>query len=262
MSLVATLERAVLGQKRYRLGRLSARLDSRPSESRHFRRQREENQAMKVEGSPIRRRLALKSARGRTVGMTAAMIETMQSVQHIAVAYDGSPLSEMALHSAIRRTLGSPIAQVHVVCVAQRIRPGQVVRMPSGQKLPHWLALKSLEHIVKRSARDAHGSGRLPRIFVHLRTGDPARVIVDLAYRFHTELICLGTGSFVNKGGVGSVAARVLELSDIPVELQTPLGNADKGQPFNPLRFAYVFGGPELRQDNLGKRGGAGAASA
>lgn len=186
----------------------------------------------------------------------------MHSVRHITVAYDGSPLSEIALRSAVSRTIGSPLTQIHVVCVAERVGRGQVVRLPDGQQLPHWLALQSLEHIIKRCARDGISSGRLPRIFVHLRTGDPAPIIVDLAYRFHTELICLGTGNFIDKGGVGSVATRVLELSDIPVELQTPLGKAGRKARFNPLRFAYVLGGPQLRQDNLGRHGGVGAASA
>lgn len=184
----------------------------------------------------------------------------MASVQHICVAYDGSPLSEQALHSAVRRTAGSPVAQLHVVSVAERV--GQFVRLPSGELLPHFMAQRSLNLIVKRTARVGLEGAKLPYIFVHLRIGDPGPVIVDLAYRFHTELILMGAGRSPESSRVGSVVARVLELSEIPVELQTPLGNSGAARPFNPLRFAYVFGGPQLRRDNLGRPGGAGAASA
>lgn len=184
----------------------------------------------------------------------------MSSVQHICVAYDGSPLSELALASAVRRTAGSLVAQVHVVCVAERV--GHFVRLPSGELLPHWSARSSLDLIVKRTARAGFNGTKLPHIFVHLRIGDPGQVIVDLAYRFHTELILLGTGRSPEMPRLGRVAARVLELSEIPVEFQTPLGKTSGERPFNALRFAYVFGGPQLRRDNLGRPGGAGAASA
>jgi nucleotide-binding universal stress UspA family protein len=184
----------------------------------------------------------------------------MASIQHICVAYDGSLLSEQALHSAVRRTAGSHVAQIHVVCVAERL--GQLVRLPSGELLPHWAALGSLRLIVKRTARLGAEGAKLPHIFVHLRIGEPGPVIVDLAYRFHTELILMGAGRSPESHRVGSVATRVLELSEIPVELETPLGKSAAAPPFNALRFAYVFGGPALRRDNLGRPGGAGAASA
>lgn len=184
----------------------------------------------------------------------------MPSVQQICVAYDGSPLSEQALAAAVRRTAGSFVAQVHVVCVAERV--GQFVRLPSGELLPFWSARSSLALIVKRTARAGFDGSKLPHIFVHLRIGDPGSVIVDLAYRFHAELILMGTGRSPELPRLGSVAARVLELSEIPVELQTPLGRTGREHPFNPLRFAYVFGGPQLRRDNFGRPGGAGAASA
>jgi nucleotide-binding universal stress UspA family protein len=184
----------------------------------------------------------------------------MASVQHICVAYDGSPLSEQALHTAVRRTAGSSVAQIHVVCVAERV--GKFVKMPSGELLPHWSALGSLKLIVRRTARLGVEGARVPYIFVHLRIGEPGQVIVDLAYRFHVELILMGAGRSTALNRLGHVATQVLELSEIPVELQTPLGNSGAARPFNALRFAYVFGGPQLRQDNLGRPGGAGAASA
>lgn len=184
----------------------------------------------------------------------------MPFVQHICVAYDGYTLSESALRSAVRRTAGSLVAKVHVVCVAERV--GRRVRMPSGTMLPHFSALNSLALIVNQTAKIGLESARLPEIFVHLRIGEPGAVIVDLAYRFHAELILMGTGRTLESSRLGSVAQRVLELSEIPVELETPLGRSCEARPFNPLRFAYVFGGPKLRQDNLGRPGGAGAASA
>jgi hypothetical protein len=52
--------------------------------------------------------------------------------------------------------------------------------------------------------------------------------------------------------GVGNVAGRVLELSDIPVTIAMPLRSHPHRERFNAIRWAYVFGGAALSQGTLG----------
>lgn len=179
--------------------------------------------------------------RTQLAGTTTAAGLLMISAEHLTVAYDGSLPSELALHRALLMTAGSRVAQVHVVCVVQA--EGYFVRLPSGASLPTLLARQWLEHVISRSCRDVP-SARQTLVQCHLRSGDPARAIVDLAYRYHTERILLGTGGAESR--IGSVAQAVLDLSEIPVDLQTTLGHSGTARRFNPLRFAYAFAGPEL----------------
>ena len=173
----------------------------------------------------------------------------MTSAEHITVAYDGSPLSELSLRRALVMTAGSRVAQVHVVCVVEV--GGHSLRLPTGATLPAFLARQWLAHIVARSSLDVPGA-RGTLVLAHLRSGDPAHTVVDLAYRYHTERIMMGAGGRGDR--IGSVAQAVLDLSEIPVELQTALGHPSAEKHFNPLRFAYVFGGPELDLPAFGSR--------
>jgi nucleotide-binding universal stress UspA family protein len=173
----------------------------------------------------------------------------MISAEHITVAYDGSPQSELALRRGLLMTAGSRVAQVHVVCVAQV--EGRSLRLPRGARLPSLVARQWLEHVVTRTSRDVPSTqGTL--VLSHLRTGNAARAIVDLAYRYHTERILIGAGGSNDR--IGSVAQAVLDLSEIPVDLQGTLGPSLAERHFNPLRFAYVFGGPELVRHAFGTR--------
>lgn len=173
----------------------------------------------------------------------------MSSADHLTVAYDGSLQSELSLRRALVMTAGSRVAQVHVVCVVEV--KGHSLRLPTGAILPALLARQWLEHIIVRSSLDVPGA-RDTLVLAHLRSGDPAHAVVDLAYRYHTERILMGAGGRNDR--IGSVAQSVLDLSEIPVELQTALGRASAEKHFNPMRFAYVFGGPDLDLPAFGKR--------
>lgn len=177
----------------------------------------------------------------------------MNGPQHISVAYDGSPHSELALHRALNVAKTTPFGRVHVVCVVEDVAP-HLVRLPNGVVMTSWSARESLRLIVSRSAKECGAVSLKRRVESHLRSGDPARVIVDLAYRFHSDQIFVGArgNGGIGRDGVGRVAAEVLELSDIPVNISMPLKANPARQEFNAVRWAYVFGGPDLRQGTLG----------
>src|SRR5690606_904296 len=173
----------------------------------------------------------------------------MISAEHLTVAYDGSLQSELSLRRALSITAGSRVAQVHVVCVVEV--EGHSLRLPTGAILPALLARQWLEHVISCSSLDVPGA-QDTRVLAHLRSGDPARAVVDLAYRYHTDRILMGAGGRDDR--IGSVAQGVLDHSEIPVELQTALGHPSTEKRFNPLRFAYVFSGPELDLPAFGTR--------
>lgn len=184
----------------------------------------------------------------------------MQSPQHLVVAYNGSRLSELALHRALRLTEHTAFGMVHVVCVVEE--EGDTLTLPTGEKLSRWAALDTLRLILDRTTRSWGLRTPQVRVVAHLRTGDPAQAIVDLAYRYHADQIIVGQGSSTSSGALGPVSSRILELSEIPVHLESPLASSPPSSRFNAMRWAYVFGGPTLKRDSLGISGSAGRASA
>jgi nucleotide-binding universal stress UspA family protein len=179
----------------------------------------------------------------------------MENPEHITIAYDGSPHSELGLDRALAAAQASPLGKVHVVCVAEPVAE-HLVRMPSGVVMTTWSARESLRLIVSRRVRESGAPSLRHRVKAHLRVGDPARIIVDLAYRYHTDQIIVGARGMGNeyREGVGSIASEVLALSEIPVTIAMPLRSAPGKPRFNAVRWAYVFGGPSLRQGTLGVR--------
>jgi nucleotide-binding universal stress UspA family protein len=175
----------------------------------------------------------------------------MDAPQHLVVGYDGSPLSELALHRALRMTEHAPFGMIHVVSVVQE--DGQSVILPTGERLSRWAALDTLRHILDRTTKSWNLRRPQIRVIAHLRAGEPAQTLVDLAYRYHADQILIGVGANRTPSApIGAVAARVLELSEIPVHLESPGSSSPPSARFNALRWAYVFGGPTLRTDRFG----------
>lgn len=177
----------------------------------------------------------------------------MTSPDHVTVAYDGSSYSELALHRALVVARDAPFGKVHVVCVTEHVAP-HLVRLPSGVVMSSWSARESLRLIVSRAADECGGRELKRRVESHLRIGNPATVVVDLAYRFHSDQIIVGARGVDESyhEGVGSVARGILELSEIPVVIAMPGCWKPRRETFNAIRWAYVFGGRSLSQGTLG----------
>ena len=175
----------------------------------------------------------------------------MDSPQNLVVGYDGSSLSELALHRALRMTERSRFAMIHVVTVVEE--DGDTLILPTGERLSRWAALDTLRHILHRTTKGWELRRPQVRVVAHLRIGEPGQVIVDLAYRYHADQIVIGVRTGGNPSApIGDVASRILELSEIPVHLENPLSSRPPSRRVSPLRWAYVFGGPTLRTDRLG----------
>lgn len=165
----------------------------------------------------------------------------MDTPQHVLVGYDGSPLSELALHRAFRMVEHSTFALIHVVCVVDE-GPGDAVRIPAGHLMTRWAALESVRLIVKGETEALRVRYPQARMIVHLRTGDVASALVDFAYRFHIDQIVVGAHGRSTHGSstVGSVSNKLLTLTDIPTHIESPLGSVPPPAPGNPLRWAYI----------------------
>lgn len=189
------------------------------------------------------------------------IVHTMDAPQHIVVGYDGSPLSELALHRALRLTENAPFAMIHVVCVVKD--EDDNVRLPSGQLLSRWAALDSLRHTLHATTKN-WGRSSSVRVVAHLRSGEPGQAIIDLAYRYHADQLILGAASFGSSRQlrVGSTARKVMENCEIPVHVETPLMASGPSTKFSPMRWAYVFGGPALRRHHLTSTLSSGVATA
>lgn len=188
-------------------------------------------------------------------------VGNMQAPQHLVVAYNGSRLSELALHRALKLTEHTAFGMIHVVCVVKE--EGDTLILPTGEKLSRWAALDTLRLILDRTTRSWGLRTPQVRVVAHLRTGDPAQAIVDLAYRYHADQIVVGQGSSApTNTPIGPVSARILELSEIPVHLESPLASSPPSSRFNAMRWAYVFGGPSLKRDRLGASRQSGRATA
>jgi nucleotide-binding universal stress UspA family protein len=145
---------------------------------------------------------------------------------HLLVGYDDSPESELALHRGFRAVDDSRFALIHVVSVV-RSAGGGFITLPSGGRLQRYAALEMLRHTIETLFTQWELKKPQLHAVAHIVDGDPAAALVDFAYRNHVEQIVLGVKRRHQGGAhVGSVAEKVLTLSDIPVHLETALSSS------------------------------------
>jgi Universal stress protein family len=165
----------------------------------------------------------------------------MQGHQDIVVGYDGSPLSEFALRRALKETRAASFALIHVVTVVDEVDGNY--RLPTGAEVPRYSGLDALRLIAGTLVESWALESPYQRVISHVRTGNPALALVDLAYRFHAERIILGrTGSGKSNDGIGSVAKAVLAGShEIPVDIVAPSLSMYPESTRRPKAWADVF---------------------
>lgn len=181
----------------------------------------------------------------------------MRTARVILVGLDYSPLSEAALHRALRCTAASPFATLHAVTVAERV--GDQVRLPGGTTLTEWAAANAVRTQLRERVRALPGVGsRNLRVIGHLRSGSPSCAILELATTSGAERIVLGAHSEANTSRLtlGRVALEVAARSPIEVHLETPLPCAPaRRSPADPVRWAFVFGSGRRRTHGDTDRG-------
>ncbi len=165
----------------------------------------------------------------------------MDTPQHLLVGYDGSALSELALHRAFRMIEHAPFALVHVVAVVDE-GAGDYVRLPSGELMTRWAALDSIRLMVAGVTEELRKRHPQARVIAHLRAGEIAESLVDFAYRFHIDQIVVGARgqSVWSETALGSVPEKLLGLTEIPVHIEAPVSSIPPSSRTQIIRWAYV----------------------
>jgi nucleotide-binding universal stress UspA family protein len=137
----------------------------------------------------------------------------------ILLAVDGSEISLRAVRSLIdhvRWFAGKP--EVHLLTVQPPIPVGLATQHVGHDALERYYREEGEGLLV--SARQLLDAASLPHTS-HIHVGEPAATIVKLAGELACDLICMGShGHGVLQNAIlGSVATRVLHLSQIPVLL-------------------------------------------
>jgi nucleotide-binding universal stress UspA family protein len=174
--------------------------------------------------------------------MTTATPLGMKLANTQVVGFDGSPLSEVALHRALRASEDAELPAIHVVTVAQKSK-GAIV-LPSGLVLSHFEALMNLRLTVGAMATEWGARSRFVRIVCHLMVGDPANCILELSEKSNADRILLGTTSqpAAAPGTVGSVAKKVAQLATCDLSLQSPINAYQERIRTDPLRLFLLLG--------------------
>lgn len=162
----------------------------------------------------------------------------------VVVGMDFSPLAEAALHRALRLTEASPHATIHAVTVGRRA--GKDVRLPDGSVLSQWAALDVVRlHLAERVKQWPQSGPANLRVVGHVRGGNAAKALLDVAFRTGSSCIVVGahSGDPADVYRVGSVTRQVLDEARVDVHVESPITQmTTERADFDPLRFAYVFG--------------------
>jgi universal stress protein A len=144
----------------------------------------------------------------------------MQNVKRILVPVDFSDASRQALVYAgeLAACFGAELELLHVWDVPPYIPPEAMVGVPGTDA-------RSLGQLAREHARDemarllADYQGKLPIAETLLESGDPARVIVEVAERRESDLIVIGTHGRTGFSHLllGSVAEKVVRRATRPV---------------------------------------------
>ncbi|HVW27387.1 MAG TPA: universal stress protein [Polyangiaceae bacterium] len=160
------------------------------------------------------------------------MTDTLASTQKpysILVGFDFSELGERAIQEALALASRSPLAELHVVTVAQQV--GSLLRLP---REPEALAEELARTTVRLQVgaivdeyRKTRGPVCVDRVAVYVvgaAASNPAQVIVDLANALDASLIVVGTHgrSGLARMLLGSVAEHVVRHAGTSVHVVRP----------------------------------------
>lgn len=137
----------------------------------------------------------------------------------VLAATDFTPASDDAIRQAWLRATGAPEVELHLVHVTDEVhREGEEGRRERLARLHHAATVQ-----VRRQV-EAQGLPALAHpLTVHVRVGEPAAAILQLAADLDADLLVVGSHG---KSGVahwfGSVARKLLETAQLPMLIARP----------------------------------------
>ena len=137
------------------------------------------------------------------------------------IAFDGSETAMRAIDEIVD-TLDTSKLHVHLLNVCEPVQMNEVVF--NEDPLLDILSIKKAREeagmALLTPAKARLESAGIP-FDVHVRTGNPAEVIIDLSREYHCDLIVMGTRGMgtIQNLLLGSVASKVIHLTEKPLLL-------------------------------------------
>jgi nucleotide-binding universal stress UspA family protein len=138
----------------------------------------------------------------------------------ILVAVDGSEQAQRALEELVKLYVTGSM-HIHLLAVCEPIHVNEVFFKDT---LSDMRQLED-EHMAKGRKLVEPAAARLKAAGVshdaHVEIGHPAQTIVDVAKKYHCEMIVMGTRGLgaIKTLALGSVANKVVHLAEVPVLL-------------------------------------------
>lgn len=131
---------------------------------------------------------------------------------------DGSASSLRAAGFLVRFLAGQPGAEVHVLHVHSPVMAWEISPYVTAEMVRR--IHEQAGHEALKGTRSVLDAAGIP-CEGHLESGDPAQVIADIAARERVDGIVMGTRGMgpIKSLVLGSVATKVIHLSDVPVTL-------------------------------------------
>ncbi len=146
----------------------------------------------------------------------------------ILVPVDGSECSLQALHEVIRQAKGASSLEAHLLNVQPRIFPEETLIYLPADKIDSYYYEQGSKALEPAEA-ELRKAG--VAFVLHRAVGPVAETIVQKARDLGADVIVMGTRGHSGLAGIllGSVASKVLHLSEVPVTLVKD--NKDKTGP-------------------------------
>ena len=125
----------------------------------------------------------------------------------IVVGTDGSPGAEAAVQKVIELASGSPDATVHLVCAYPGLSAMERIGMTARQDPADLRGVAA--DVLARDERRFREAGF--EVEKHVREGDPAHVLIDVASEHDADLIAVGArgSAGVRRFMLGSVSSKL-----------------------------------------------------
>ncbi len=167
----------------------------------------------------------------------------MKTAKIQVVGFDGSLLSEVALHQALHSAGDIELPTIHVVLVTQEDH-GRL-RLPGGGTACRWKALLGLKLTVGALVKEWNIDQGLTRLVCHVISGEETAKLLEIADYYEAQRILIGSHSCSRhrSGRIGHTASSIASEARCEVHIATPMTQAEPRPPAqDPLKVFLLLG--------------------
>ena len=168
----------------------------------------------------------------------------------IAVGVDFSSPSNHALHEAMRLTRQLPASELHLIYVLHTDKKlHDAERLDELERELREKVEEIREHVINLCAPRSDQNPFSQDLIVHVRLGEPAEAIHQVAVDVDADMIVVGTHARtgLDKLILGSVAEKLIRMAHVPVVVAHPkdfssLRRSDRPEPRRPGEDLHATG--------------------